>query len=170
MKAAGICLILSGCAGIGIYYRIREGIRCRNLMELQRAVQILEGEIAAMHTPLPDAMRHVAARVHGAVSELFLAAAVGMENKRAQLGMIWQREMEKTISDMQLRREDRQELSGFGDTLGYLDVSMQLQCIALYKKRLDEGIGEMQREKNRKGRIYPVLGLATGIFLCVFIL
>lgn len=169
MKVVGMCLVLLGCVGIGFYYRIREVFRYRNLQELLKAMVILRGEIASMHTPLPDALLQSAKRTKGIAAEFFSAVAGELEEGGGELCVMWQNKLRDCVPVMQLREEDRRELEALGETLGYLDVEMQIQSIELYRRRLEYSIKGMEKESDKRCRLYPVLGTVAGIVLCILI-
>lgn len=170
MKWVGMCFVFAGCVGLGLYYRLREICRLRNLYELLKAVTFLSGEIDAMHTPLPDALFHSAGRVRGTASSFFRAVSDGLEEGEGEFCDVWKKKLQETVSSVQLRGEDCRELEEFGETLGYLDAEMQLRCIELYRKRLIYSINGMERENEKKCRLYPALGTIAGVFLCILCL
>ncbi len=170
MRIIGVCFVLLGCAGMGMYYRMREIFRYRNLQELLKAMMVLRGEIAAIRTPLPEALLHSSRRIKGSIAAFFRLVAGDLEEGRGELNSIWKSRLKDTIPLMQMKEADRTELERLGETLGYLDVEMQVQSIDLYKKRLEYSIKEMEKENEKRSRLYPVLGTITGILLCILIL
>ena len=54
--------------------------------------------------------------------------------------------------------------------LGYLDVQMQIQALELYEKRLEGSLQMWEREKEKKARLYPVLGTMGGALICLMIM
>lgn len=170
VKFIGMCLVLAGCAGMGIYFRMREIARYRNLQEIQKAVLVIRGEIVSMRTPLPDALTQAARRARGPVATFLTAVSGELDRGGGDLGAVWQDCLKDCIPVMQLREEDRGEFGRLGETLGYLDVEMQLQNIDLYRERLALSIRGMEQEKGKRSGLYPVIGTAAGILLCILIL
>ena len=72
--------------------------------------------------------------------------------------------------ERELGTEDRHELEELGNTLGYLDVDMQLQALKLYQSRLDQSIRSWEREKEKRTRLYPILGVISGLLICLLFL
>ena len=84
--------------------------------------------------------------------------------------LIWRAKLQETVSAMQLCERDRRELERMGEMLGYLDVEMQLQSIDLFSGRVEQGMRDMEGESEKRSRLYPVLGMAAGILLCILLL
>jgi stage III sporulation protein AB len=169
MKIAGMLLVIAGCVGIGIYYQIREIFRYRNLQELLKAAVVLAGEIASMRTPLPDALFQASCRSGGVVSVFLRSVTEELEGGQGEFSIVWKKKLQENIQAMQLREQDRHELEELGTMLGYLDVEMQIQSLELYKKRVETSIEELESQKEKRSRLYPVLGTMAGVLLCILI-
>ena len=170
IKFFGMCLVFAGCAGLGLYYRMQEIVRYRNLQEIQKAMAVIRGEISAVHTPLPDALYQAARRTRGVISAFFSAVVKELEGGGGELRLIWRAKLQETVSAMQLCERDRRELERMGEMLGYLDVEMQLQSIDLFSGMVEQGMRDMEGESEKRSRLYPVLGMAAGILLCILLL
>jgi stage III sporulation protein AB len=169
MKLAGMGLVMAGCIGIGVYYQMREIFRYRNLQELLKAMTVLEGEIGTMRTPLPDALFQVSERTGGITAAFFQGVANSLADGQGEFAGIWKCKLGDTVSAAQLREQDKNALEELGNMLGYLDVEMQMQSIRLCKRRLETGIKELENEKEKQSKLYPVLGTMAGVLLCILI-
>ena len=85
------------------------------------------------------------------------------------LGELWQAEIKTRLSGTHLKREDREQLAGLGEVLGYLDLEMQLSSMELYLEQLELRIREAQEAAQTKQRLYQSLGVAGGIFLVILL-
>ena len=128
---------------------------------------VLRGEISAVHAPLPDALFQASKRARGVIASFFSAVAEDLEAGGGELRLIWSRELREMVSDMQLCGSDRRELERMGEMLGYLDVNMQLQSIDLYTGMVEQSMRQREGEGERRSRLYPLLGTAAGILLCI---
>ena len=70
----------------------------------------------------------------------------------------------------ELSEEDWHDLEELGNTLGYLDCQMQLQSLALYRKRLEQSIQMCEAQKEKRTRLYPALGTIGGMMLCLLLI
>jgi stage III sporulation protein AB len=116
---------------------------------------ILRNEIIYGRTPLPVAFAQMAGRTSGSVSVFFDTVSGRLED-------IWTASLQEILTASEMRQEDRQELAGLGNTLGYLDARMQVQALELYEKRLEGSLLAWEQEKEKKARLYPVLGTMGG--------
>ncbi|MDR0922725.1 MAG: stage III sporulation protein AB, partial [Hungatella sp.] len=80
---------------------------------------------------------------------------------------VWQEEIDKLPREVCLSKEDKQNLKGLGEHLGYLDMDMQERNILLYLEQLDLTIGYLRKHKQEKSRLYTSLGIMGGLFLTI---
>ncbi len=173
MKVLGILFIMIGSMEVGFWYRGRYLRRCNNLKMLQKAMMILEGEISYGRTPLPDAFYEMSRRTEQSVSQFFLAISQRMEKKGKNMDEIWSEALGEVFGSSnrtELSEEDWHDLEELGNTLGYLDCQMQLQSLALYRKRLEQSIQMCEAQKEKRTRLYPALGTIGGMMLCLLLI
>ena len=60
-----------------------------------------------------------------------------------------------------------EELTAFGEHLGYLDLEMQEHTVALYMEQLDMSIGFYREHEREQSRLYTSLGIMGGLFLSI---
>ena len=170
MRGLGMLFVMSGCILIGLWHRALYLRKSRNLLTFQKGIGILEGEISYGRTPLPDAFCEMAKRTSGRVSVFFDEVSGKLESGTGEFSDIWSGAIEKMFRERELGTEDRHELEELGNTLGYLDVDMQLQALKLYQSRLDQSIRSWEREKEKRTRLYPILGVISGLLICLLFL
>ena len=170
MRIAGMMMILFGCMGAGIWYSQIYIRKWHNLQNCQKAVMILRNEIIYGRTPLPVAFAQMAGRTSGSISEFFDTVSQRLEEGGGRLEDIWTVSLQEILTAREMRQEDLRELAGLGNTLGYLDAQMQIQALELYEKRLEGSLQMWEREKEKKARLYPVLGIVGGALICLLIM
>lgn len=170
LKWLGGGFVIIGCSGLGIWYSIRFLIRYNILRELERGILILRGEISYGRTPLPQAFEQMAGRTGGTVSCFFQKIASLLEEGVADYETLWNKTIQEFFTDREMGAEDRKELIQLGNTVGYLDIEMQIQSLELYQNRLCTGIRRMEQEKEKYMKLYPVLGTMCGAILCIMML
>lgn len=170
MRMAGMLMVMLGCIGAGIWYGQIYLRKWHNLKNCQKAVMILRNEIMYGRTPLPAAFAQMAARTNGSISRFFDTVSRRLEEGGGRLEDIWIVSIQEVLTAREMRQEDRQELAGLGNMLGYLDVQMQIQALELYEKRLEGSLQMWEREKEKKARLYPVLGTMGGALICLMIM
>ena len=85
-------------------------------------------------------------------------------------GELWRDQIQKGLAGTKLKREDREQLGVLGESLGYLDLEMQLSSIELYLEQLEIRIRDAQESLTGKQKLYQSLGVAGGIFLVILLL
>lgn len=165
----GILFVMTGSICLGIWYRIRFMGRLENLKECRRAISILRGEIEYGRTPLPEACREVETRVSGVCRTFFREMGRGLEEGAASVEVIWCETTQALFSSLHMKPQERQEWMRLGNTLGYLDVTLQLRTIDLYLQRLQTSIDQTEQESINRTRIYPLLGTFGGVLICLIL-
>lgn len=163
-------MVMAGSVCAGLWYRLRYLERLANLRECQRAISILQGEIRYGRTPLPEACHEVERRVCGVSRLFFRRVAERLKEGACSVGQVWNETTEDVFSSAQMRSEDREEWRRLGNTLGYLDVEMQLRTMDMYLQRLQTSIAQADAERSNRTRMYPLLGTFGGVLICLVLI
>lgn len=163
-------MVMFGCMGAGLWYSQIYIRKWHNLQNCQKAMMILRNEIMYGRTPLPAAFAQMAGRTSGSISRFFDTVSRRLEEGGGRMEDIWAVSLEEILTSREMRQEDQRELAGLGNTLGYLDAQMQIQALELYEKRLEASLKMWEREKEKKARLYPVLGTMGGALICLMIM
>ncbi|MEY8336417.1 stage III sporulation protein AB [Lachnospiraceae bacterium 62-35] len=167
-KLTGILFTAVGAAGIGISEAIRYKERLHLLEDLRKMVSLLKGEILYANAPLEEAFIHVGERCSSPAGKVFLNMAEEMGKKRGDsFYEMWKAEVDSLGKEIPLSKEDKRQLKGFGENLGYLDRAMQERTMALYLEQLSGEITYLKEHLQEKNRLYTSLGIAAGVFLII---
>lgn len=170
IKGIGALLILASAAGIGASYSNDLKGRCMELRMLKQMIYMLRGEIKYTKTPLPEAFASMAVRMKEPFGSFLEELAEQMANPgNRSFGELWQAQIKASLSGTRLKKEDKEQLGGLGEVLGYLDLEMQLSSIDLYLEQLELRIREAQETARTKQKLYQSLGVAGGIFLVILL-
>lgn len=168
MKGIGTFLILCASTGLGISYANQWKEHLRTAEELRKMLLLLKGEILYARSPLGEAFERVGKRCPGRLGEFFLNVAGEITEQNGEpFYTIWKNQVEKLGKDCALSGKDKQELSSFGEHLGYLDCDMQERTILLYLEQLDLTIDYLREHLREKSRLYTSLGIMGGLFLTI---
>lgn len=170
MKLIGMLMVMTGCIGAGLWHSMIYLRKWRNLRNCQKAMMILQSEISYGRTPLPEALIQMARRTSGGISLFFETVACRLEEGGGKLEDIWMKTCREILTSKEMEEEARRDLEGLGNTLGYLDVQMQLQVLELYAKRLDSDLERWESDREKKTKLYPVLGTMGGALICLIIM
>ena len=170
MKLIGILLVLGGCIGMGLYESYYVNARYQHGLAWKKALICLRGEVEYARTPLPEAFQVVGQKNAGKVGKFFVSLSEKLfEADTGQMDEFWQECLDKTFEKKDLLSEDRGIVNDMGKTLGYLDVTMQVNTINLYLERLQQSLALQEREKKEKIRLYNLLGVSGGVFIALMI-
>lgn len=168
IKTAGILLTAAGAAGTGISMGLRYRDHLRLLEDLRKMITLLKGEILYDNAPLEEAFAHAGERSSCVLSGMFtdMSKRIAERNGESFYEM-WQEEVDRLDKEVPLSNEDRRQLKGLGQNLGYLDHAMQERTILLYLEQLDGEITYLREHLQEKNRLYTSLGIAAGLFLII---
>ena len=87
MRLLGSVLVLSATLWFGAYFAAKEKYRLQELAELERAILLLQSQIAYLSAPLTEILESIGWKAEGVIGEIFAqAAAVMAERKRGFCG------------------------------------------------------------------------------------
>lgn len=159
-----------GSICVGIWLRTQYLYRLQMIKDVQCGISLLKGEIQYGRVPLPEACLSVALRLHGN-SRLFFQTVGGKLQERGEtVGKAWPESVEHIFGRRLLGTGDYEELIRVGNTLGNLDVELQVRTMDLCMKRLEESISRYEKEKKNQTKLYPVVGTFGGFLLCLVLL
>ncbi len=168
MKWMGCGLVTLSCGALGIWKAGQWKERRRTLEQLRKMILLLKGEILYAHTPLGEALEHVGSKSEGALGQLFLRVAKRIAAQEGQpFFKLWQEEIGGLPADFPMEEKERQDLTGLGEQLGYLDMDMQERTILLYLEQLEMSLGFYREHERERCRLCTSLGIMGGLFLSV---
>jgi stage III sporulation protein AB len=167
----GITLTMASTGLIGLYYSNMDGYRISDLLEMKRALSILQSEIEYTETPLAEASLNISQRTRGSVSLLFERLSKLIEtNKFDSIYDIWESACLPFFKEVYLSKRDTEQLLTFGNTLGYLDSNMQLKSISQILNYIDEQVAEINAVKAKNKKMYSSAGFLAGALIVVILI
>ena len=159
MRLLGSVLVLGATLWFGAYFAAKEKYRLQELAELERAILLLQSQIAYLSAPLTEVLESVSWKAEGVIGEIFAqAAAVMAERERASAEEIWTEAWSKRRNQIFLTAEDLDMVLSFGKTLGYLDKAQQEGSICLLLRYLEEALAQGRKRLEKNGRLYYGIG------------
>ena len=166
MRLLGSVLVLGATLWFGAYFAAKEKYRLQELAELERAILLLQSQIA-----LTEGLESVRWKAEGVIGEIFAqAAAVMAERERASAEEIWTEAWSKRRNQIFLTAEDLDMVLSFGKTLGYLDKAQQEGSICLLLRYLEEALAQGRKRLEKNGRLYYGIGGLSGLLIIVTLL
>lgn len=170
-KLIGALLILTATAGAGYVYCGELKRYLGTMIYLRYVMSLIRGEIGYSHSPLPEVFKEVAGRVRQPYKMWLSGLAEEMEKRNGSgFGRIWNRQIERSLSVLKLKREHSILMKEPGTFLGSLDRPALDRTMELYLNRMDLEIEKLREGIASKTRIGRCLGIMSGIFLIVLLL
>lgn len=171
LRYVGMGLVVFGCTALGMEMSSDRKKRIRDIRELQKILDLLEGEIGYAHASLPESFRQVSGRVKPPFSGFLAHMAEHMEAFLGDtLKEIFRQHVRDELEQTALQKDDLEDLIRFGEQLGYLDVKMQLTAIAFYREQLAQSCEQAQELYRNQSKLFRCLGIMGGLFLVIIFL
>ncbi|HIT87646.1 MAG TPA: stage III sporulation protein AB [Candidatus Coprocola pullicola] len=155
----------------GIYWGVQTVYRIEELQELKRAMIMLQNQISFLTKPLPEALEDIGKKTDSVISHLFCSVAKEMEQRQGQSGEeIWRQSVLQWQNTTYLEKEDIDAMLCFGNSLGYLDIIQQKASIALFLEYIETTVENLQEKSKKQMKLYPSMGILTGLLLVVVLL
>ena len=170
LKILGSVCVIAAAAGLGLSLAGQWREHLKAVEKLRRMIFMLKGEILYANAPLEEAFYHVGAKTGGALGEFFVSVAGRIESQQGEpFFALWKEAIAGLGRDAGLSEQDKQELAGFGEHLGYLDSEMQERTILLYLEQLDLTIDYLREHQREKSHLYTSMGIMGGLFLVIIL-
>ncbi len=164
----GAALIVVGCTGCGFSIAAGKRKEEKLLHQLLQILQFMESELRYRLTPLPELCRMGAGQVNGILQGVFL-------NLYRELN--WQKlpDAGSCMSAAILRSGNipgrvRRLLVQLGQTLGRFDLEGQLQGIEAVRKRCEDVLENIRKNRDQRLRSYQTLGICAGVALVIILI
>jgi len=153
--------MMTGASAVALLRR-----RVQVLEAMLTALELMEGEIVTLLTPLPDVIARLAAMEQLAVQPLFQR----MEALLPDLGevpfsVLWERAIAE--SGLPFSADERRCLLQLGESLGRFDAEVQATALSRCMQMLERFREEARSRAEVDGRLYRGLGLSGGLLLAI---
>lgn len=165
----GACLFaLSTAFGLMKSEKLKE--RTRMLGELKKMTVFLQGELRFHRSVLSEALESISSRAAYPLDGFLKEVSEKLEKKEAGFEEVWTESVEKLFLKETLWKEDRSLFLMLGNSLGYLDVAMQLEHLNLVILQVEESLKQAKEQQEIKGKLYRTMGAAAGAFFVLLII
>lgn len=170
LRLLGSSMILTGCFGIGWWYRSQFNRRLGTIRILREILELLSGEVRYGRSTLPECCSLAA----GSFDEPYSGALerVG-RNMRDNIGLsfgeTFQKEFEGALGGTHLKEEDREAFLQFTRQTCHTDGQMQLRAMEQSMELLKKTEEALEKENVEKCRMAVGLGAMSGILLILIL-
>ena len=167
-KWIGAILIMASCSGCG--FAIAAGKRREEqlLYQLIGILQFLETDLQYRLTPLPELCRLAAGETRGILRTVFLNLYRELKwQKLPDAGSCMYAAIQRSG---EIPPKVRRLLVQLGHTLGRFDLPGQLQGIQSVRKRSEETLDTIRKNRDERLRSYQTLGICAGAALAIILI
>lgn len=167
-KWIGAILIIASCSGCG--FAIAAGKRREEslICQLMGILQFMETELQYRLTPLPELCRMAAGEAKGVLRIVFLNLYRELSwQKLPDAGSCMYAAIQRSG---EIPPRVRRLLVQLGHTLGRFDLPGQLQGIQSIRKRCEDSLGSIRKNRDERLRSYQTLGVCAGAALAIILL
>lgn len=166
LRILSVAVIIISGALIGLSASQRIIMRASFFEQMVSFLTDLQTQMRFCGDSLPVLLRTGTAKL---LQPLLLSCAQEMENG-ASFFEAWQKALLQLPHSMGLSKEDIRLLTDFGQGLGTTDVEGQLAHCELYKTMFASRLKQAREEKEKKVKLYRMLGLFSGVAVSLLIL
>lgn len=169
IRAIGAGLVLAACSGIGFRIASEYHRRPVQLRALAGSVRLLQADVEYSVKPLPQALRHIADRTAGPLSQLYRVAADALSNVDVTVAEAFAQGIAACAPETALTSQDFDVLTELGSTLGTSDSVHQSQQIDLTLSRLAALESDARELQRRNERLWQYLGVLSGVMIVILL-
>ena len=167
-KWVGAILIIVSCSGCG--FGIAAGKRREEwlLCQLAGILQFMEADLQYRLTPLPELCRMAAGETKGVLHSVFMNLYRELNwRKLPDAGSCMYAAIQRSG---EIPARVRRLLVQLGHTLGRFDLTGQLQGIQAVRKRCEESLESIRKNREERLRSYQTLGICAGAALAIILI
>lgn len=170
LKTVGAVMILTGCLGLGMWYRSQFLGRLKNLRILQQILDLWESEVRYGKATLGECCLRMQKQLRDPFKSCFEELDKRLREADGEsCGKIFRSVLEDRMKELPLQQADREAFLQFIPEDGYVDGELQLISIQRSRAMLESTIGKLERENGEKCRLALGLGAMSGVLLILIL-
>lgn len=171
MKIIGIFLILISGTLIGFYHSFKFIFRRNDLLEMKRAIQVLNSEIKFLSNGIKDALENVKNNVSYPIQSIFFEFEKNINLKKGEeLFLIWEESLKKSIKNTYLKKEDFEKFKLIGKYILSYDKNLSLEGFKIILDYIDYSVKEIEKEKMKNMKMYQSIGILSSVGLIILLI
>ncbi|MCM1327203.1 MAG: stage III sporulation protein AB [Bacteroidales bacterium] len=171
LRIVGGIMILSGCFGIGVWYRQQFRERAKLLRRMGEILDMLMSEIRYGKSTLPECCRQIGEQAGEPFGKCLIHIYEEMKkNTGAGFGQVFSKHMGQCLEQLPLTKSDKELFLRFAEKSSFADGAMQLKWMEQSREKLGQTVNVLERETEAKGRIAVGLGTMCGLLFILILL
>lgn len=169
MVTAGIICLVGSTSFCGFYLARLLEKRYQQLLVFQYAVQLFETELTFSHTPLPEALRLVAAQSEKPIAILFQQFSEMLFNPDIEVEQAWRQVLNENRAYLALHTSDYAVLTRFAEGLGKHDLYTEKKQLENFQIHLQMQCEKAKEKMEKENRMTRSLGVLIGLLLVIIL-
>ncbi|MDE6182200.1 MAG: stage III sporulation protein AB [Eubacteriales bacterium] len=171
MKIIGIILILLAGTSFGMYYSFKPIYRKNDLLEMKRAILILNSEIKFLSTSIKEALLAIENSIALPIKNIFFNFRQNIEKRRGEeLYLIWEESLQKSSKNTYFIKEDIEKFKMIGKSIGSYDKELNLNSLNIILDYIDTSIKDIENEKLKNMKMYQSVGILGSLALIILLI
>ncbi|MBQ7926302.1 MAG: stage III sporulation protein AB [Lachnospiraceae bacterium] len=170
-RLLGGAFILTGCLGMGLYYKEQLGRRLYYMRQLRNLLTMLMSEIRFGRATLPECCRKLSGSmpepISSGLSDIYERS--GVQNGEGFF-TLFITGMRQCLSKLPLLPEDVEAFLWFAEHEGVQDGQLQLKLLQESYDRLHSSILLQESQEKSGGRLAVSLGMMGGLLLVIVLI
>lgn len=171
MKILGIILIFLSGTSFGLYHSFKPIFRKNDLIEMKRALLILNSEIKFLSAGIKEALKSIENNVNSPIKEIFSNFKINLEKKTGEsISIIWEESLKNNIKNTYLTKEDEHKFRLIGKNLGSYDKELNLNNLEIIFNYIDTALKDIETEKLKNMKMYQSVGILGSLALIILLI
>lgn len=171
LRIIGAVFIITGCTGIGFWYRRRFHMALWHLRYMYRIAELFMSEIRYGKAALPECCRQVGTKAQAPYRDALLAIQEGMDGSDGIcFADKWREEMGQALVEVPVTKEEKEVFLEFSACSGLADNQMQIRALEQHRDMLASFIKNRERNLEKQSRMAAGLGIMSGLLLAVILI
>ena len=171
IKILGAIIIVFSGIGFGFTKAAKEQKRLEQGVALKRMLYLLQGEIRYGFTPLHEAILKIASKTEKEFQPFLKRVVKQLEtHSDVSFANIWEQAARLKLKPVLYEPKFYEILKNMGETIGYLDQTMQEKTILLTIEQLDDQIFLLKDQVLKNCKMYRSLGISLSVLVVIILL
>ena len=145
--------------------------RVTRLFQWKRSLVLVQGSLRFHRAALWECFEEVSERVEEPFSSFYGKVSERLQKKEeGGFSKIWEEASGELVRDGSFAKEDAPLLELLGESLGHLDLTMQMDQLELVLLQTDENFRQAREQKEQKEKLYQTMGVTVGMLLVLLII
>jgi stage III sporulation protein AB len=160
MKIAGIVILIAACTLLGLNKTAKLRKRVGLLTETEKYISFFQTQLRYNQYPPEEILKKYTLFSR---HKVFSSCKAKLSGNVTTFTCAWREAFDEAAAGCALSAEDRRLIAEFGEGLGTTDIEGQLEHCSLYSEYMKARQADAQQELAKKGRLFIVLGVTSGL-------